>query len=75
MVPVVVQWAPLCALGVMSGLACWTRHVYRSRFYPYYYVYESPSPHLCVYTYAYVLISIINEHTYTLPYILCRPVP
>ena len=71
----VVLWAPLCALDLMSGLACWTGHVYRSRFYPYYYVYGSPSPRLCVYTYAYVLVSIINELTYTLPYNLCRPDP
>ena len=70
----VVQWASMCALGVVSGLACYTRHVYLSHYSPYYYVHTGLAPRLCVNVYADVLVSIVIEHAYTLPYRLSHPI-
>ena len=52
----VIQWARLCPVGVVSDLACETRPIYLSYFFPYYYVYTCPAPRLCVYVYADVLV-------------------
>ena len=73
-VRIVVQWALLCAVGVVPNLACEARRLYLSHYFPYYYVYTCPAPHMCVDVYAYVLMSISIKHVYTLPYMLSHPV-